>query len=85
MTPVLRIGGGLNARSSQTPNRNPPGIVAPSFVTGDLLVEYAVNRHVALKLNLLNVTNKLYADSLYSGHYIPGQARTLYATFSARF
>jgi catecholate siderophore receptor len=85
LTSAVRIGGGLNARSSQTPNRNPPGIVAPSFVTGDLLLEYAVNRQVALKLNLINVTNKLYADSLYSGHYIPGQPRTLYATLSARF
>ena len=38
--PSLRVGGGLNARSSQTPNRNPAGIVAPSFVTGDLMAEY---------------------------------------------
>jgi catecholate siderophore receptor len=85
LTPAIRIGGGLNARSSQTPNRNPAGIVAPGFVTGDLLLEVAVNRHVALKLNLINVTDKLYADSLYSGHYIPGQPRTLYATLTARF
>ena len=85
LTPALRIGGGLNARSSQTPNRNPPGIVAPSFVTGDLLAEYAFSQQVAFKLNVINVTNKLYADSLYTGHYIPGQPRTVYATMTARF
>ncbi len=36
----MALGGGLNARSSQTPNRNPAGIVAPRYVTGDLLAEY---------------------------------------------
>ena len=40
---------------------------------------------VALKVNVINVTNKLYADSLYTGHYIPGQPRTVYATMTARF
>ncbi|MEP7303189.1 MAG: TonB-dependent receptor, partial [Caldimonas sp.] len=85
ITPAVRIGGGLNARSSQTPNRNPPGIVAPRFVTGDLLAEYAFSPAIAFKLNMINVTNKLYADSLYTGHYIPGQPRTVYGTMTARF
>jgi len=85
LTPELRIGGGLNARSSQTPNRNPPGIVAPSWVTGDLLAEYAFNKQVTFKFNVINVANKLYADSLYTAHYIPGQPRTFYATMTARF
>ena len=85
ITPAFRVGGGLNFRSSQTPNRNPPGIVAPSYVTGDLMAEYAFDPQITLKLNVINVTNKLYADSLYSGHYIPGQPRTVYATVTARF
>jgi catecholate siderophore receptor len=54
-------------------------------VTGDLLFEYAFSPQIAVKLNVINVTNKLYADSLYSGHYIPGQPRTVFATFAARF
>ncbi|NNC27423.1 TonB-dependent receptor, partial [Salinisphaera sp. USBA-960] len=41
LLPRLRLGAGLNARSSQTPNRNPAGIVAPKFVTTDLMAEYA--------------------------------------------
>ncbi|HZT55339.1 MAG TPA: TonB-dependent receptor, partial [Burkholderiaceae bacterium] len=81
----LRLGAGLNARSSQTPNRNPPGIVAPSFVTGDLLAEYTLSEAVAFKLNVNNVTNKLYADSLYTGHYIPGPGRKVQVTMTARF
>ncbi|MEO6744562.1 MAG: TonB-dependent receptor, partial [Caldimonas sp.] len=85
ITPAIRLGGGLNARSSQTPNRNPAGIVAPSFVTGDLLAEYTLNEAVAFKLNVSNVTNKLYADSLYTGHYVPGAGRMVYLTMTARY
>ena len=85
LSSAFRFGGGLNARSTQTPNRNPAGIVAPGFVTYDLFGEYAFSETVALKLNVVNVTNKLYADSLYTGHYIAGQPRTVYATLTARF
>ena len=76
VTKNVRLGGGLNARGSQTPNRNPAGVLAPSFVTGDLLAEYALNEAVAFKINVSNVTNELYADSLYTGHYVPGPGRT---------
>ena len=82
---AFRLGGGLNARSSQTPNRNPAGIVAPSFVTGDLLAEYTLNEQIGFKLNVNNVTNKLYADALYTGHYIPGAGRSVQLTMTARF
>ena len=77
----MRVGGGLNARSSQTPNRNPPGIVAPQLRhrRPDGRVRLRPTQ-IAFKLNVINVTNKLYADSLYTGHYIPGQPRTVYAT-----
>ena len=81
----IRVGGGINGRSSQTPIRNPPGIVAPGYMTYDLFAEYAFSPQVILKLNANNVTNKLYADSLYTGHYIPGQPRTIYASMTARF
>jgi catecholate siderophore receptor len=85
LTPQWRVGGGLNARSSQTPNRNPAGIVAPRYVTGDLLAEYTYSDAISVKLNVNNVTNKLYADSLYTGHYIPGAGRMVYLTMTGRF
>jgi len=85
LNPQWRVGGGLNARSSQTPNRNPAGIVAPRWVTGDLIAEYTLSDAVAFKLNVNNVTNKLYADSLYTGHYIPGPGRVVYLTMTARY
>ena len=74
---LFRFGAGLNARSSQTPNRNPAGINAPSFVTGDLMAEYTMSPAVGFKLNVNNVTNKLYVDSLYTGHYIVGPAKSI--------
>lgn len=73
LTPQLRIGGGLNFRSEQTPNRN-PGWAAPSFVTADVMAEYAFEKFT-LKANVSNVTNKLYADALYTGHYITLHSR----------
>ncbi len=85
IAPQLRFGAGLNARGSQTPNRNPAGIVAPTFVTGDVLAEYTPTDQIAIRLNVLNVTDKLYADSLYTGHYIAGQPRTVYVSLAARF
>jgi len=83
--PKLRLAAGLNARSSQTPNRNPAGIVAPKFVTGDLMAEYNFSEQVGVKLNVLNVTNKYYADILYTGHYVQGAPRTVSATLTTRF
>lgn len=83
--PKWRVGGGLNVRSSMTPNRNPAGIVAPKWVTGDLMLEYTHDDNYSAKLNVKNVTNKLYADSIYSGHWVPGAPRTIQVTGSVKF
>lgn len=83
VTPQFRVGAGLNFRSEQTPNRN-PGWSAPSFVTADLMAEYAFDRYT-FKANVSNVTNKLYADALYTGHYIPGAGRVYALTASVKF
>lgn len=85
LTPAFRFGGGLNARSTQTPNRNPVGIDAPSFVTGDLLAEYTYSQQIGFKLNVTNVTNKVYADSLYTAHYVPGLGRQIQLTMTGKF
>lgn len=85
LTPQLRVGGGLNFRGRQTPNRN-PGWEVPSWVTADLMAEYTFDfERLTLKANLSNVTNKLYADSLYSGHYVPGAGRVFQVTANIKF
>ena len=84
LTPKLRVGAGLNFRGQQKPTRSEFNV--PSYVTGDLMAEYRFDvENLILKANLTNVTNKLYADQLYPGHYIPGAGRTLQVTASLKF
>lgn len=85
LTPQWRVGGGLNGRSSQQPNRN-PGFFAPRFVVGDLMAEYAmVPDSLLFKLNVSNVTNKRYADALYTAFYVPGTGRLVSLTGTYKF
>ena len=84
--PQLRLGAGLNARSGQTPNRNPVGIYAPKFVTADVMAEYAVlPEQLSFKLYVSNVANKLYADQLYTSFYVPGTGRVTTLTGTYKF
>ena len=84
LTSRLRIGSGINFRSEQAPNRN-PGWVAPGFATLDLMSEYKFDERTTVKANLSNVANKLYADSLYTGHYVPGAGRMVQVTLNVKF
>jgi catecholate siderophore receptor len=77
-----RIGGGLNARSSDRPQQST--IVAPRYVTADLMAEYRLDA-LSFKLNLTNITDERYADMLYRGHYIAGKPRTLQLTSALSF
>jgi catecholate siderophore receptor len=79
-----RVGAGLNHRGAQTPNRN-PGWEAPAFTTADVMVEYRYDEQLTFKGNVSNLTNKLYADQLYSGHYVPGAGRLVQVTGSYKF
>ena len=79
-----RVGAGINFRSEQSANRN-PGFMAPGFVTLELMTEYTFNDRVTLKGNVGNVTNGVYADALYTGHYIPGSGRNAQLTLNLKF
>ena len=82
LNPQWRIGGGVNARGGVKPLL--ADFFAPHYVTADLMAEYDAGPAL-IKVNLTNITDKLYADQLYRGHFIPGQGRTLQVTFNARF
>ncbi|MEZ5647005.1 MAG: TonB-dependent receptor [Burkholderiaceae bacterium] len=83
-TPRLRLGAGLNFRGKQKPTR--VEWTVPAYVTADLMAEYTFDfERLSIKANLTNVTDKLYADQLYPGHYIPGAGRTLQVTASLKF
>ena len=79
-----RVGFGLNFRGRQTPIRN-PGWEVPAWVTADAMVEYQASDKFTLKANISNITNALYADQLYTGHYIPGAGRLVQLTGTLKF
>ena len=79
-----RVGSGLNYRGEQ----NPDGArtkVAEAFTTVDAMAEYALNDSNLLKLNVSNLTNKLYADALYRGFYAPGAPRRVELSWKSMF
>ncbi|MBU3646634.1 MAG: TonB-dependent siderophore receptor [Limnohabitans sp.] len=79
-----RLGGGLNYRGEQ----NPDGArtkVAAAFTTVDAMAEYALNDANLLKFNVNNLTNKLYADTLYRGFYGPGAPRRMELSWKSMF
>ncbi|MBV1775565.1 TonB-dependent receptor [Burkholderiaceae bacterium DAT-1] len=80
-----RVGAGLTTRGEQQPNRN-PGFFAPAFTVGNLMAEYTIREdEMIVRLNVDNVTDKLYADTLYTGHYVPGKGRIVSLTGTYKF
>ena len=49
------------------------------------MVEYSFDDKTSLKLNVSNLTNKLYADTLYRGFYGPGAPRSVQLMLKSRF
>ena len=82
--PKLRLGAGANYRSSQHPDGS-RAVKADSFVTWDAMAEYSFSDATALKLNVSNLTDELYADTLYRGFYGPGQPRRVQLTLKHQF
>ena len=84
VTPQVRIGGGLNYRGEQNPEGS-RAVTAKSFVTADAMIEYSFDEKTSVKLNVTNLSNKLYADSLYRGFYTPGAPRSVQLNLKTRF
>ena len=84
INPLWRLGSGLNYRGEQ----NPDGArtkTAAAFTTVDAMAEYTLNDANVLKFNISNLTNKLYADSLYRGFYAPGAPRRVELSWKSMF
>ena len=62
-------------------------IRAPGYHVVDALVEYAVNTHLTLRLNVYNLTDEVYIRNVNNngGRYNPGHPRAAMFTSSVRF
>jgi catecholate siderophore receptor len=84
VAPLWRVGAGLNYRGQQTPLINAT-IHTAAFTTVDAMVEHTVSDNTVLKLNVSNLSNKLYIDQVYSSFYIPGTARRVELSLKTLF
>ena len=56
-----------------------------AYWTFDVMASYPISSHVDLKLNIYNLTDKLYFDRIGGGHIVPGPGRTAMLSTSFRF
>ncbi|MEY4725660.1 MAG: hypothetical protein RLZ36_287 [Pseudomonadota bacterium] len=79
-----RVGGGLNYRGTQTPLTN-ANVHTAAFTTLDAMLEHTLTDDTTLKLNVSNLTNKLYIDQVYTSFYIPGAPRRVELSLKTMF
>ena len=81
-----RIGGGFTAVSQNKPaNSVTTSNRAPGYVKVDALVEYRINDDNTLKLNIDNLFDKVYYNTLYRGFAAPGDERSVRLTLTSKF
>ena len=56
-----------------------------AYWTFDVMASYPISKHMDLKLNLYNLTDKLYFDRIGGGHIVPGPGRAAMLSTSFRF
>jgi catecholate siderophore receptor len=93
LSPVWTIGGGARYVGEQKrvvdPNAAPsnglPSI--PSYWVADAMLTYQASRNLSLQLNLYNLFDKFYINSLNNGgtRYFPGQERSAMLTANLAF
>jgi catecholate siderophore receptor len=81
-----RIGGGFTATSTNKPANSVTSTNrAPGYVKADALVEYRISEGNTLKLNIDNIFDKVYYNTLYRGFAAPGDARSVRLTLTSKF
>ena len=86
VTDQWRVGGGFTAVSTNKPANSVTSTNrAPGYVKADALVEYKINQNNTLKLNVDNLFDKVYYNTLYRGFAAPGDERSVRLTLTAKF
>jgi len=78
-----RIGGGLYASGGRYGN-NANTVYAPGYTRWDAMLAYE-QRHYAFRLNVFNLFDTVYYDTVYQGHVIPGSSRAIQATLELKY
>jgi catecholate siderophore receptor len=79
----LEIGGGARYASSRfTSNANTREV--GDYWLADATVAYDIGGRAVLRLNVFNIFDEEYVDSLSGGHFVPGTGRSAVATLSLR-
>ena len=80
----LHFGGGarfIDRRFGNTINTR----FVDAYWTFDAMASYPISKHVDLRLNLFNLTDKFYFDRIGGGHIVPGPGRAAMLSTSFRF
>jgi catecholate siderophore receptor len=82
----LMVGGGIRHTDKVFVNAANT-IVVPSYQLVDLVAQYNVTRHLALRLNLNNATDEVYIRNINNngGRYNPGNPRSGLFTIVANY
>ncbi|MFC5499614.1 TonB-dependent receptor [Caenimonas terrae] len=83
-----RVGGGFTAASKNGPaSANAAALAnrAPGYTRWDAMLEYAYSDNHSFRLNIDNLTNKVYYSSLYQAWPTVAPLRTVRATWTGRF
>ena len=85
----IEVGGGLNLVSSRTASSTPvagTNVIerAPGYVIGQLFAKAPINKNLTAQVNITNISNEYYYDSLHPGHIIVGASRAALFTLSVK-
>ena len=82
----LTLGGGIRYLDEVFVNAANT-IRVPGYSLVDAMVEYDVNTHLSLRLNINNLTNEVYIKNVNNngGRFNPGMPRSATVTSSVRF
>jgi catecholate siderophore receptor len=88
----IELGAGVNVVGSRYASTTPTtaGGVAffkevPAYWTLGAMAKYPFNEHVALQLNLYNLTDNKYYDQIHPAHVVPGAGTTALMTLALKY
>ena len=88
LTDKWRVGGGFTAASQNSPtSANAAALAnrAPGYARWDAMLEYVFSENHSFRLNIDNLTNKVYYSSLYQAWPSVAPLRTVRATWTGHF